>query len=74
MKKVTDITAVGMAIFITVGWWGMLYPHLTMLEDTCRMIDSTGEVRMIESMEDYFGLLQAETEQIHIKSRLLERE
>ncbi|MBQ8591264.1 MAG: hypothetical protein IJ485_00730 [Lachnospiraceae bacterium] len=70
MKRLLDIA---LAVLVTVGWWGVVYPHLSMIEDTCRVICESGEVRILESVDEYFDMLQAEPGEISIKIRLLER-
>lgn len=70
MKKLIEIA---MAVLATVSWWGVVYPHLSMIEDTCQIISESGEVRMLQSIEEYFDMLQAEPGEVQIKSRLLER-
>ncbi len=70
MKKLVEIA---MAVLVTVSWWGVLYPHLGMIEDTCKIISETGESRMLQSVEEYFDMLQAGPGKVQIKIRLLER-
>lgn len=61
------------------GWWGVLYPELTMTQDTYRIVDETGCEPAIEEnqhwdlgREVYFKILEAEPGQIRFRSRLWE--
>lgn len=64
-----------------LGWWGVLYPELTMMPDTYRIVkeDQTSQEQKIsqESTEwdfdrdIYFEILQAPAGQVRFKSRLL---
>lgn len=67
------VIKIAIAALVTVSWWGVMYPHLSMIEDTCQVVSETGEARMLQSMEEYFDMLQAEPGKVQIKSRLLER-
>lgn len=67
----------GMVILAAAGFFGLLYPDLCMLEDTCRLVYLTdgGEEKEISIQKDselYYKLLSAEPEEIKIKSRLWE--
>ena len=70
MKKLLEIA---LAILVTVGWWGVLYPHLSMIEDTCMVVYEAGERYAPDSIDIYFDILQSEPGKIRIRSRLLER-
>ena len=86
MKK--DKLFISFRIFVTVcaawGWWGVLYPELTMTPDTyCIIYEETGaptesyvqeQVEMVEWKLDndiYETVLGAERSQIRFRSRLL---
>lgn len=67
----------GMVILAALGFFGLLYPELCMLEDTCRVVYRTpsGKEQTLfveKGGELYYDLLSAEPEEIKIKSRLLE--
>lgn len=70
MKKLLEIA---MVVLVTVGWWGIVYPHLSMIEDTCKVICENGEIRTLENIDAYFDMLQAGPGEIKMKIRLLER-
>ncbi len=65
-----------MWLIFAFGWWGVLYPELTLTEDTFRIVWADQEVyrewEEESAMEIYYDLLQAEPKQIKIKSKLLE--
>lgn len=73
MKEITECMAIAIAVFIAVGWCGVLYPQLIMTEDIYQIVSEDGEVRGMKDITDYYELLQAEPEKLRIKSRLLER-
>ncbi|MBQ2804121.1 MAG: hypothetical protein IJF07_09520 [Lachnospiraceae bacterium] len=59
------------------GWWGILYPELTMTSDTYRIVYEDGTVQTdLEVVEWDFDndiykcLLEADSSQIHFRSRL----
>lgn len=61
---------------ITVLWWGAIFPEFTMTEDTYRVVDESGdeiEVPAERADEIYRQILQADPEEIRIRSALLER-
>lgn len=77
MTKKTLIIKKGLAALAAVAFLGFLYPELCMLEDTCRVVyydaDRVREDVVIpRGSELYYKLLQAEPEEIKIKSRLWE--
>ena len=60
------------------GWWGVLYPELTMTQDTYRIVMEDDAVQteweMIELEGDeniYEAILEADSSQVHFRSRLL---
>lgn len=65
-----------MWIIFALGFWGVLYPELTLTEDTLRIVWEDGKEQEEWERESaakiYYDLLQAEPKQIKIKSRLLE--
>ncbi|MCH5274663.1 MAG: hypothetical protein J1E65_02395 [Lachnospiraceae bacterium] len=67
----------GMAVLAALSFFGILYPQLCVLEDTCKVVyqNASGEMEEItvaEGSELYYQLLSAEPEEIKIKSRLWE--
>lgn len=65
-----------MWLIMAFTWWGLLYPELTLTEDTWRIVwvseEEREDARNDSSLETYYKLLSAEPNQIKIKSRLLE--
>lgn len=71
-----------MWLVFAFGWWGVLYPELTLTEDTFRIVwsdeENCKEVGKTEESEDlsatqiYYKLLSGSSKEIKIKSKLLE--
>ncbi|MCH5343515.1 MAG: hypothetical protein J1E64_05695 [Acetatifactor sp.] len=61
-----------------LGWWGFLYPELTMTPDTYRVVEQDGTTRTerkkIESSRNdiYWEVLNADSSQIRFRSKLLD--
>lgn len=66
------------------GWWGVIYPELTMLPSTYEIVYDEQETKEAEAVqtdrevvewnsdsEIYWKILEADPEQIRFKSRLL---
>ena len=65
------------------GWWGVIYPELTMLPSTYEIVyeEQAEETKTVQEDAEvvewnfdsqiYWKLLEADPEQIHFKSRLL---
>ena len=66
------------------GWWGVIYPELTMLPSTYEIVYEETEAAEAETVQTgpevvewnsdsqiYWKILEADPEQIHFKSRLL---
>lgn len=65
------------------GWWGVIYPELTMLPSTYDIVyeEQAEETKTVQKDAEvvewnsdsqiYWKLLEADPEQIHFKSRLL---
>lgn len=72
-KKEPVLRAAGLlaGVFAFV-WWCVLYPELCFPQDTYEKVYET-EADHAEAVEEkYRGLLQADKEQVIVKSRLLE--
>ncbi len=72
LKKKTEkykihIAAVLCAAF---GWWGLLYPELTLTPDTVQLICSEEDIPYSTKSSLYLELLSAEPGSICFKSRL----
>ena len=77
MKKTVWIGKKAMILMAAWGFFGLFYPKLCMIEDTCRVIYQTqsgeeAELSVPEGSELYYKLLSAEPGEIKIKSRLLQ--
>ncbi|HKM33767.1 MAG TPA: hypothetical protein VJY54_03385 [Lachnospiraceae bacterium] len=66
----------GMLIVAAFAFFGLLYPDLCMVEDTCKVVVETAngeeEVLVPKGSELYYALLSAKPQDIKLKSRLLE--
>lgn len=64
----------GLWLLAALGWWGVLFPELSLTRDVCRVVrsDDMQPEEELSQTEIYYRLLSAEPEQIKIKSRLLE--
>lgn len=77
MTKKIAMLKKGLVVLAAAGFLGFLYPELCMLEDTCRVVYYNAD-KELESIsvprgsELYYQLLQAEPEDIKIKSKLWE--
>ena len=65
------------ATIAAIGFLGLLYPEMCMLNDTCKVVyyseDGTERVMEIEEgSELYYDLLSAQPKEIKVKSRFLE--
>lgn len=62
------------AAIAVCGWWGFLYPELTLLQDTCIQVEEKSE-EVIEEEDKtklYYQIMEADSKKIKIKSRLFE--
>ncbi len=76
-KKWTGIRAI-LSVCAAIGWWGLLYPELTMTPDTYAVVwedeavQAAGDVIEWESEEEIFrSILAADEDQIRFKSKFL---
>lgn len=76
-RKWTGIRIV-FGICAAIGWWGMLYPELTMTPDTYTVVWEDEAVQLEENMVEwdsdsdiYRMILEANESQIRFKSRFL---
>lgn len=75
MRKQLAVAVMKLMLIFPVyaGWSGILYPDLTFQNGVCRAYSADGEERKeVTGQEFYEEVLEAEPEQVHIKSRLLE--
>ena len=80
MKKNKDIIPFRICCVIcaALGWWGILYPELTMTPSTYTIVSADGSVQNAEEVVEwefdsdiYQEILNADSSRIHFKSRLL---
>lgn len=76
-KREIGIKAI-IGICAALGWWGVIYPELTMTPDTYRIVCEDGTVQNAEEVvewdfdSDIYGtILDAEGSRIRFRSRLL---
>lgn len=69
ITKAVSAAAVLCAVW---GWWGILYPQLTMTPETYRIVSQDGVVQEERSMDDtiYEEILNADRDRIRFKSKL----
>ncbi len=80
MKKIRAGIKMALCVSAALGWWGVLYPELVLTTDTCRVCSEneqkekyTQDGSIPSAGQDiYWGLLGADREDIHFRSRLLE--
>lgn len=77
-KKLTGIR-IAFAVCAALGWWGVLYPELTMTPDTYRVVCEDGTVQADENMVEwdfdndiYREILNADRSRIRFKSKLFQ--
>ena len=78
MKKMKNGIRIITVVCAALGWWGLLYPGLTLTPDTVRVVceDENGEEAAQErrwTFDDglYLELLGTDRENIRFRSRLL---
>ena len=69
----TDLLAVWLVLCMAAGWWGILYPQLTLNADTCRVVTEDGEqILSADGTAVYKDMLNADRTQLRFRSRLME--
>lgn len=78
-NRLLETLRIACCICAAMGWWGVLYPELTLTQDTYRIIDETGRELTLETYEHwdagkdvYLKILEAEPDQIRFRSKLVE--
>lgn len=78
MKKKWFVLRIGIGLWAALGWWGLIYPELTLTPDTVNVYreDENGELCPLPqewSFDSrlYAELLKASPEKITLRSRLL---
>lgn len=62
----------GYLAIITMLWWGVIYPEFSLTGDNCCITDETGMVYEISNEALADEIMNADSEQIVIKSRFWE--
>lgn len=65
------LRAAAAAVFALV-WWGVLYPELCFTETTCEPVVVEQGQEIEAQPTDYTGILEADGDEVVVKSRLLE--
>lgn len=75
MKKIKQGLRVTAIVCAALGWWGLLYPGLTLTPDTVRIIcedkEITADSRQCPNDGLYLDLLGTDRSNIRFRSRLL---
>lgn len=79
MKHIINHIKILTVLCAALGWWGLLYPELTLTPDTLKIIsvDESGNECQMETEQNtegrlYLSLLEAGPENIRFRSRLLQ--
>ena len=77
-NKISTSIHIILGICAAFGWWGLLYPELTMTPSTYKVVYEDNAVQQQENVvewefEDdiYWRMLEADSSRIRFKSRLL---
>lgn len=77
MKRWMDLRIV-CGICAALGWWGLLYPELTMTPDTYKVCVEESTVQTEDKVVEwefgndvYWSILNGECEQVRLRSKLL---
>ncbi len=80
MKKKRLEFRIVLGVFAALGWWGMLYPQLSMTPDTYRIVYEDDAVQESEDVIEwdfdsnmYRQVLEAKDGEIRLRSKLLEK-
>lgn len=80
IKRLCDRIYIGQLALLAIlsaGWWGILYPDLSMTEDVFQPVPEERETReteehLLSGREGFFFILDAGPEELEIKSKLIE--
>lgn len=86
MKKRWTVVKIALGVCAAFGWWGALYPQLTLTPDTYRLVEEkTAAVAPAETLQEnkealkwnfdselYWDLLNTESSNLHFRSRLVQ--
>ncbi len=68
-----DLLAVWLVLCMAAGWWGILYPQLTLNTDTCRVVTEDGEqILDADGTVVYREMLNADRSQLRFRCRFME--
>ncbi len=74
-----DIVTIGFALCMAAGWWGILYPQLTLNADTYRIVAENGEEvsgddddRESDGTVVYMEMLNADRSRLRFRCRFVE--
>lgn len=79
MKRYIVGIRITACICAALGWWGVLYPELTMTPDTYRVVDESGSVQTESKVVEwdfdsdiYRQILNTDPGRLRFRSRLLQ--
>lgn len=75
MKRLKSALRIMAVVCAAFGWWGLLYPGLTLTPDTVRAVRAEAGGAALPQDYDgklFWSLLKAEPGEIRLRSRLLE--
>ena len=64
------IGQLALLVVLSAGWWGILYPNFSMTEETFETLEE--EPSALSCSESFFAMLEAEPDEIEIRSRFWE--
>lgn len=79
MKKIGKFAALALAVF---GWWGLLYPDMSLVEGTYAVVlteegteadETEYEALLQDSCRLFYSILEADPGQIVIKSKMMRK-
>ena len=77
-KQLSIFAHIIVSVCAVFGWWGLLYPELTMTPSTYNVVYEDSAVQVGENMVEwdfdndiYWKVLEADRSQIRFKSKLL---
>lgn len=70
MKNIKNKIRIFTVLCVTIGWWGLLYPELSITPDTVIVVNETDNEKT-DRENLYLDLLKAGRSQIRFRSKLL---
>ena len=78
MKKKLIGIRTGLGICAALGWWGLLYPELTLTPDTVKVVCEDSQTNTPARLQDwsfdnslYWDIVNAPSDKVIFRSRLL---